>query len=119
MNAWDHADSLSQDTPGVVSVCRHCDNCVRDPATIITKDVTLEAWRVLRTVRAVEQAGGKTTLAALADLVRGLGGGSFTLASQGKKGPKDPEKMTLDLTEVAEGKVQLSGPVRPYNGTSS
>ena len=53
------------------------------------------------------------TLATLADLVRGLGGGSFVIAEgKGKKRAAGAEKGTLRVEEVAGGKVDLNKDVR-------
>jgi ATP-dependent DNA helicase Q1 len=50
------------------------------------------------------------TLAALADLVRGLGGGSFGVVQQGKgrKRKLGEEKGRVDVVDVAGGKVELN-----------
>jgi ATP-dependent DNA helicase Q1 len=85
--------------------CGICDNCLRDPASIITRDVTVESWRILKVVEEVQREGGRVTLANLADLVRGLGGGSFAVKSGKRKGT---EKGEMDVVDVAGGKVEMS-----------
>ncbi len=90
--------------------CGICDNCTRDPASLITKDVTIEAWRILKVLTEVQREGGRVTLANLADLVRGLGGASFAVGAGGKKGKgrATGEKGSIDLDEVAGGKVAMN-----------
>lgn len=45
----------------------------------------------------------------MADLIRGVGGGSFGVGGGGRKGKgKAKEKVGLDLDEIAGGKVPLS-----------
>ena len=58
----------------------------------------------------VEGAGGRVTLANLAELVRGLGGGTFGVTETNKKGKRKmaEEKEKLDLNAVAQGKVTLN-----------
>lgn len=58
--------------------------------------------------------GGRVTIGMLADLVRGLSGGAFAAATpEGKKGKgKSKEKMSLDLDEVAGGKITMNKNVR-------
>lgn len=57
----------------------------------------------------VQREGGRVTLATLADLVRGLGGGSFAVAEgKGRKRKATGEKGSLNVEEVAGGKVALS-----------
>ena len=53
--------------------CGHCDNCTRDPASVIERDVTLEARHVLAVARALRSAGLKVTAAQLAQAARGSG----------------------------------------------
>lgn len=57
------------------------------------------------------------TVPALADLVRGLGGGSFALVGNGKgKRKKNPtgEKGQLELDDICGGKVSLSKDVSDH-----
>ena len=108
--AWDHSDTLGSTSGGTVSTCEICDNCTRDPASIITKDVTLDAWRCLKVLQEIDRNGGRITLSNLMDVVRGLGGGSYGLVQQGKgrKRKSSGETATLSVGEVASGKVELS-----------
>ena len=87
------------------SPCGHCDNCTRDADTIETHNLTGAAWRVLRIVQAVGREDGRVTHAQLTDLVRGLGGGSFTSGAA-----SNAVKSTVDLDAVAGGKIALSKP---------
>lgn len=102
--------------------CGHCDNvcsyvpsyrfpfltaltlqCLRDSSTFETVDISLDAYRALRILAVAEQQNGTLTLMQAADLVRGLGGGSFS--TQGKKGKG---KGSVNVGEQAGGKVTLS-----------
>lgn len=94
---------------GALTPCGHCDNCTRSPETIDHRDVTLEAWQILKVVQEVEHQGGRVTLSMLADLIRGAGGGSFGVVGNGRKGKgTSKEKLGLDLESIAGGKVALS-----------
>ncbi|OCF37459.1 ATP-dependent DNA helicase [Kwoniella heveanensis BCC8398] len=108
-SAWDHADTLSSSS-GAISTCGICDNCRRSPDSIVKRDVTLETWKILKVAQMVQREGGRVTLANLADLVRGLGGGMFGLVGggEGMRGKRKThgEKAQLDLEEVG-GKVTL------------
>ncbi|EIW68807.1 hypothetical protein TREMEDRAFT_12143, partial [Tremella mesenterica DSM 1558] len=110
-SAWDHPSSISNSTStSSVSPCGVCDNCSRPTSSIFTRNVTLETWQIIKVLDEVTAQGGRVTLSNLADLVRGLGGGSFGIMIQGKKGKRrmGGEKEKLDLNEVAGGKVGLS-----------
>lgn len=88
--------------------CGHCDNCTRPPESIERKDVTVEAWQILKVAGAVENDGGRVTLGMLGDLVRGAGGGAYGVAAGGRKGKGNAkEKIGLDLDAIAGGKVTL------------
>ena len=109
--AWDRPDNLSSKTSGTLTTCGICDNCTRDPASLITKDVTFNAWRILKVLAKVQEEGGRLTLGTLADLVRGLGGGSFAMTDTSGRGTKRKmtgEKRSVDLDAIAGGKVNLS-----------
>ncbi|KAJ7071166.1 ATP-dependent DNA helicase [Mycena amicta] len=99
MSSWTTAEK------NALATCNHCDNCTRTPDTYTQRDVTLEAWQVLRVADAVKATGGQLTLAMLADLARGLGGGSYEVGGGGRRGGK--QKMDLDLELVCGGKVGL------------
>ena len=85
---------------------------------MITRDVSLEAWKILRVLNEVQKASGRVTLATLADLVRGLGGGNFAVASakgKGKRQAASGEKGSLDVDDIVGGKVTLNKEVSaPY-----
>lgn len=72
--------------------------------------MTLDAWRILRILKHVVDHDGRVTIAILADLVRGAGGGSFTAGKKGKGAQKD--KMDLNLEDLCGGKVTLLKDVR-------
>jgi ATP-dependent DNA helicase Q1 len=88
------------------SACGHCDNCLRSASTdkdvITVRDVTLDAWKVCKIFKAVEEQRGRVTLPQAADLVRGLGKGQFSLEGSGMG------KGSVDLQELCGGKVELS-----------
>ncbi|WWD07841.1 hypothetical protein V865_005947 [Kwoniella europaea PYCC6329] len=108
-SAWDAPDALSSSS-GSTSTCEICDNCLRDPSSIITKDVTAETWKILKVAQYVQNEGGRVTLANLSDLVRGLGGGLFGVVGggEGKKGKRklNGEKEKVDLEDLG-GKITL------------
>lgn len=97
INAWstDGKDSLTR--------CGHCDNCTRPPESIERRDVTVQAWQLVKIVEAIAAEGGRVTLGMLADLARGAGGGAF-----GVGGRKGKEKVGLDLKTICQGKVDMS-----------
>ncbi|KIK97438.1 hypothetical protein PAXRUDRAFT_31795 [Paxillus rubicundulus Ve08.2h10] len=99
MTSWTTEESSAMDK------CGHCDNCTRAPETVEHKDVTTEAWQILKILEAVDVQGGRQTIAGLSDLARGLGGGSF---EAGGKRKKAKAKVQLDYDAVAGGKVGLS-----------
>ncbi|GAA5918772.1 hypothetical protein JCM6882_006807 [Rhodosporidiobolus microsporus] len=91
------------DAEGGEQPCGHCDNCLRDPSTISTTDISLPAYRALRLIEAATTSRGTLTLPQAADLVRGNGGGSFSTQEQKGKG-----KGKIDVGQVAGGKVTLN-----------
>nr|XP_018265542.1 ATP-dependent DNA helicase [Kwoniella dejecticola CBS 10117]OBR87700.1 ATP-dependent DNA helicase [Kwoniella dejecticola CBS 10117] len=108
-SAWDAPDTLSSSS-GTTSKCGICDNCTREPDSIVTKDVSVEAWRILKVAQYVQSEHGRVTLANLSDLVRGLGGGTFSVVGggEGRKGKRkaNGEKEKVDLDSVG-GKILL------------
>lgn len=106
--------SWTTDDTDALARCGHCDNCTRPPGTMDQKDVTVEAWQILKIVAAVQRQGGRLTLNGLSDLARGAGGGAFDAGGNGKGKAKD--KSTLDLKEVAGGKVGFS---KDVSGTAA
>lgn len=106
LNSW------TTDPSKALERCGHCDNCKRSPDSLDQKDVTLEAWQILKIAESVQAQGGRLTQKALGDLARGLGGGGFeATAGQGKRKAKAKEKQNLDVNQVAGGKITLSGDV--------
>jgi len=89
--------------------CGHCDNCLRVPDELETLDVTTDVWRSLKVMMEVSRSSGRVTLSGLADLVRGLGGGTFPLVG---KGQSVADRGRIDLQAVCEGKVTLNKEVR-------
>ncbi|KAF8488965.1 P-loop containing nucleoside triphosphate hydrolase protein [Russula emetica] len=53
--------------------CGHCDNCTRDPTSVIESDVTLDAKRMLKVARDLHSKKIKVTAAQLAEAARGSG----------------------------------------------
>jgi ATP-dependent DNA helicase Q1 len=106
-DAW---DDDGRGASGDVQACGHCDNCLRDPATFESLDVTVEVWRILRVCEAVCEQGGRVTVSGLAELVRGLGGGTFPVVGVRAKGKgkASAEKGSVDVKELNGGKVALS-----------
>lgn len=101
LSAWSDSEG------NTLTRCGHCDNCTRSKSSITTRDVTLESWQVLKVLEHVSRDGGRITVGMLADLVRGAGGGAYSASTGGKKG-KGKEKISLDLDEVAGGKVTMN-----------
>jgi ATP-dependent DNA helicase Q1 len=104
LSAW------SAEGSETLSKCAHCDNCTRSPESVEDKDVTLDAWKILKVAHVIGEEGGRTTLGMLADLVRGAGGGAFEGGSggRGKGKGKAKEKKPLDLGVICGGKVDMS-----------
>ena len=101
--------SWTSSTAGALAACGHCDNCTRSPETVEHRDVTLEAWQILQVVHEVERQGGRVTLGMMTDLIRGAGGGYFSVGGGGRKGKGTAkEKVGLDLDSIAGGKVALN-----------
>ncbi|KAH0834694.1 P-loop containing nucleoside triphosphate hydrolase protein [Lanmaoa asiatica] len=98
MASWTTEESSAMDK------CGHCDNCTHPEGTVFYKDVTLEAWQILKIIQAIDTEGGRQTIAGLSDLVRGAAGGSF---ETGGKRKKSKEKVHLDYNAIAGGKVEL------------
>jgi ATP-dependent DNA helicase Q1 len=98
--------SWTTDDTDALARCGHCDNCMRPPETVDQRDVTVEAWQILKIAAAVQRQGGRLTLNGLSDLARGAGGSAFDTGGTGKG--KAKERTTLDLADVAGGKIGLS-----------
>ncbi|SGY99532.1 BQ5605_C034g11289 [Microbotryum silenes-dioicae] len=88
--------------------CGNCDNCLRDPSTVESVDVSLEAYRALRIMSAADAASGTLTLTQACDLVRGLGKGAITTTSNDTRGKVNKGKTNIDVDSVAGGKVGLN-----------
>lgn len=113
ITSWS-TSSVSAHTP-----CGHCDNCTRDADSFEDKDVTFEAWQLLKIVQEVTRGGGNVTLAKTAELARSSGKAAYTGTGDGgagggrsgKRGRKGgggrKENVVMDLDAVCGGKVQL------------
>jgi hypothetical protein len=104
--------SWSTNDKAALEPCGHCDNCTRPPEEVEHRDVTVEAWQLLKVANAVCIPGGNIPLTKLVDLARGRGGGSFTTSTGGGKRAKTKSVIALDLDAVASGKVCLGKDVR-------
>ncbi|KAE8224073.1 hypothetical protein CF319_g2987 [Tilletia indica] len=99
------------DTGGSQERCGRCDNCVSPPQV---RDLTFAGWQVLKVAQDVHRGGGRLTLAQLADIVRGLGGGRYTVSAVddesggGRNGKQKSGGGHVDLNNVAGGKVELN-----------
>ncbi|CAE6507720.1 unnamed protein product [Rhizoctonia solani] len=102
--------SWTTEAGGKLTPCGHCDNCTRPPETVANKDVTLDAWIILRVAQTIDGEGGRVTIGMLADLVRGVGGKAFQVPAGGggRRRKSQGEKVGLDLEGIAGGKVSLS-----------
>ncbi|RPD55580.1 ATP-dependent DNA helicase [Lentinus tigrinus ALCF2SS1-7] len=107
-------DSWATSEEDTLTRCGHCDNCTRPPETVehLGARARVAAWQLLRVA---EEVGRELTMAQLCDLARGLGGGGGkekapdAAKSRGKgRGGKGKEKASVDVHEVAGGKVELS-----------
>lgn len=77
--------------------------CQRDPQSFELVDVSLPAYQALRVITAASAQRGTLTLAQACDLVRGLGGGSFSNTQGKNKG-----KGKVDVVAEAGAKVALN-----------
>ncbi|KAJ1299658.1 hypothetical protein OPQ81_009110 [Rhizoctonia solani] len=104
--------SWTTEAGGKLTPCGHCDNCTRPPESVVNKDVTLDAWIILRVVQTIDGEGGRVTIGMLADLVRGVGGKAFQVPAggggKGRRRKSQGEKVGLDLEGIAGGKISLS-----------
>ncbi|KAI6165945.1 P-loop containing nucleoside triphosphate hydrolase protein [Pisolithus thermaeus] len=99
MASWTTEESRATDR------CGHCDNCTRSPETVEQRDVSLEAWQILKILETISAQGTRQTIAGLGDLARGLGGGAF---EGGGKRRKTKEKLQIHYDSISGGKVELS-----------
>ncbi|KAG6878938.1 hypothetical protein C0992_006474 [Termitomyces sp. T32_za158] len=102
ISAWTTAES------DALSRCGHCDNCKRSPEEVVRKDVTLQAWQLVKIAKALNDSGANVTLNSLATLARGNAGGAFEVSRRKTGKGKMKEKHKLDLEEVAGGEVDLT-----------
>lgn len=63
--------------------CGQCDNCADPPHD---RDVSFQAWQIVNAMQDMWNEGGRVTVANLADLVRGLKGGQYTIVAGGGGG---------------------------------
>lgn len=102
-NAWDNAATLDKPSAaGSLTTCGICDNCTRDESTIVTRDVTIDSWKIIKVLEVIQRAGGRATVSTLTELARGNAGGSFSI-SEGKKG-EGSGTAYVDIDEVG-GKI--------------
>ncbi|CEL62698.1 hypothetical protein RSOLAG1IB_05054 [Rhizoctonia solani AG-1 IB] len=104
--------SWTTEAGGKLTPCGHCDNCTRPPESVVNKDVTLDAWIILRVAQTIDNEGGRVTIGMLADLVRGVGGKAFQVpaggSGKGRRRKSQGEKVGLDLDDITGGKISLS-----------
>jgi ATP-dependent DNA helicase Q1 len=62
----------------------------------------------MKTAQFIASEGGRTTVSQLADLVRGSGGATFSIGGSGKGKYKSSEKININMSEVAGGKVDMA-----------
>ncbi|EIM81881.1 ATP-dependent DNA helicase [Stereum hirsutum FP-91666 SS1] len=101
-------NSWTQDSKDSLTPCGHCDNCTRDPSTVENKDVTLDAWRVLQKMKALDGSKVKATMNELVEAARGLGGAGSkakkvrvdSVSAVGGSGGVDKVEMSEKETEA-------------------
>ncbi|KAG2003705.1 ATP-dependent DNA helicase [Coprinopsis cinerea AmutBmut pab1-1] len=99
ISSWSTAEKDALDR------CGHCDNCLRDPASIEKRDVTLVSWQILKIVQEMKKLGKKMTLSQLATLARGKGKSQVEV-NTGRGRRKAKEVMDVDLDSVCGGPAQ-------------
>ncbi|KAI0634704.1 P-loop containing nucleoside triphosphate hydrolase protein [Trametes polyzona] len=113
LNSWSTADE------DALTRCGHCDNCTRPPEHVDRRDARVPAWQLLRIVAAAARGKQQLTIAQLCKLARGLrvAGAGDSAEGDGAKGRgrgrgrgrrAAQEKESVDVQEVAGGKVELS-----------
>lgn len=90
------------DEPRDEKDCGVCDNCLVPKRP---QDVSFEAWQTVMAASDVQRNQGRCTLAALAELCRGLGGAQYKVADEA--GRASNATAALDL-EALGGKLGLS-----------
>jgi len=78
------------------------------------KDVTVEAWRVLKVLEAVSQSNGRVTLSKLGDLARGKGSGTLEVPGNLRVKGKQRETLDIDVESLTEGRVELNKEVGEF-----
>jgi hypothetical protein len=77
--------------------CGHCDNCTRDPTSVVQSDLTPDAKRVLGVARALSTQRVKVTAVQLAQAARGTGEKSKSL----QLAPEDQVTLSLLVRPVS------------------
>lgn len=108
------ASSVEKDAIQDTERCDNCDNCSRADDSTELLDVTLDSWKILKTMEDVSQQGGRLTIAGLSDLARGLGGGTFAVSSGGGKARNRNAEGHVDLDAICGGKSSLNGNVSSF-----
>ncbi|KAL4258185.1 ATP-dependent DNA helicase [Pleurotus pulmonarius] len=106
MSSWATEDK------DALTPCGHCDNCARAERedSFERKDVTVQAWQLLKVVDEVRRNGGRVTMSNLVDLARGTGKATYDIQGGGRRRGKGKgkEQGDIDVDAVADGKVDLS-----------
>ncbi|KAF8330962.1 P-loop containing nucleoside triphosphate hydrolase protein, partial [Amanita rubescens] len=77
-----HKSSWTTDDLDASQPCGHCDNCKRPPENVETRDVTEDAWKLMKVLKAVQNQ--PMTLKRLTSLARGNSGGTYDIPGGGK-----------------------------------
>lgn len=85
-----------QDTYRDRKACGICDNCLAPPTTT---DCSFIAWQILKAVQEIDSEDGRVTVASLADLVRGLKGGQYTVVPN-QEGSRNKKRKANGQTAV-------------------
>ena len=95
--------------------CGHCDNCTRDPTSVIESDVTLDAKQILAVARVLHSKKIKMTAAQLAETARGSGRHAKLLQlSPNDRTKLSPHVSGLMLPRRGLNPGQISGLRHPY-----
>jgi len=97
-----HKSSWTTDDLDASQPCGHCDNCKRPPENVETRDVTEDAWKLLKVLKAVQNR--PMTLKQLTSLARGNSGGTYDIPGGGKG--------KIDIEEVIGSPMKLKPIVR-------
>lgn len=109
---FSHSSSLSisswtTEDQDALERCGHCDNCKRAADATENKDVSFQAWQLLKIVEHLHNNKANITLNLLVGLAKNASNGAFEVG-QGRVRRKE----RIDLEEVAGGVVDLSKAVR-------